>query len=89
MDYAYGHRSAAFSAFPIIVDLRLVCSRIAVKRETDNSVLDDSVSDVIHDLASLRRHRWCVGHPHSFFSVAARRKMVCPTATRPMRVTVP
>src|SRR5438105_4264828 len=32
---------------------------------------------------------WCFDHPRSLFSVAARRSMVCPTASRPMRVTAP
>jgi hypothetical protein len=31
----------------------------------------------------------CFDHPRSLFSVAARRSMVCPTASRPMRVTAP
>ena|SRR5271166_2266852 len=31
----------------------------------------------------------CFDHRRSLFSVAARRSMVCPTASRPMRVTAP
>jgi hypothetical protein len=31
----------------------------------------------------------CFDHPRSFFSAAVRRNMVCPTASRPMRMTVP
>jgi hypothetical protein len=31
----------------------------------------------------------CFDHPRSLFSVAARRSMACPTASRPMRVTAP
>src|SRR5260370_4716604 len=31
----------------------------------------------------------CFDHPCSLLSVAARRRMVCPTASRPMRVTTP
>jgi hypothetical protein len=38
---------------------------------------------------SRRSGRLYFGHQRSLFSVAARRNMVCPTASRPIRVTAP
>jgi hypothetical protein len=83
---SFGQRRGCRKAHPHLIWLMLTLYRVSP------IILNEHRSfsrEAIQRRAGRRSGTLRFDHPHSLFSVAARRSMVCPTASRPMRVTVP
>jgi uncharacterized protein YcbX len=79
-------QTASRSSFPWLTARELpelLCYRTSVEEASPQEV------EVVIRKGCRSLARLLVSQYHSIFSAAARRSMVCPTASRPMRVTAP